>query len=188
MSGRGGVSGEKRKEMGSLDGCVCVCVCVIIPLPAFSKNGTPAHRSFSICPTAAQKVAHRESSGTSSSSLKAGFVPSSDLPYWPMMVSLWSIGSIQSKTRACKRCKQGCLSLHHVKKGSRTFSAHKSSAEKDFGRSIVSSASIWVRSNGTVREGMFEGGVIFTILHHVSDGSYAVEIAASTFCSSSFCH
>ena len=44
-----------------------------VPLPALSKKGTPAHRSFSICPTAAQNVAHLESSGTSSSSLKAGF-------------------------------------------------------------------------------------------------------------------
>lgn len=32
-----------------------------------------------------------------------------------------------------------------------TFSAPKSSAEKDRGRSIVSSASIWVRSAVTVR-------------------------------------
>ena len=44
-----------------------------IPLPALSMKGTPAHRSFSICPTAAQNVAHLESLGTSSSSLKAGF-------------------------------------------------------------------------------------------------------------------
>ena len=73
---------------------------VCIPLPAFSRNGTPAQRSFSMCPTAAQKVTHLESFGTSSSSLKAGFVPSVDLPYWPMMVSACSIGSIQSKTRA----------------------------------------------------------------------------------------
>ena len=33
----------------------------------------------------------------------------------------------------------------------RTFSAHKASAEKDFGRSIVSSASICVRSAVMVR-------------------------------------
>lgn len=38
----------------------------------------------------------------------------------------------------------------YLKKG-RTFSAHKSSAENDFGRSIVSSARICVRSAVTVR-------------------------------------
>lgn len=71
-----------------------------LPLPALSKNGTPAHRSFSMYPTAAQKVTHRESLGTSSSSLKAGFSPSVDLPYWPIMVLTCSMGSTQSKTRA----------------------------------------------------------------------------------------
>ena len=73
---------------------------IYLPLPALSKNGTPAHRSFLMCPTAAQKVTHLESLGTCSSSLKAGFSPSEDLLYWPMMVSSCSMGSIQSKTRA----------------------------------------------------------------------------------------
>ena len=40
---------------------------------------------------------------------------------------------------------------YHERAGFRTFSAHKSSAEKDFGRSIVSNASICVRSVVMVR-------------------------------------
>ena len=59
--------------MGDENGISELAIHGDIPLPALSKKGTPAHRSFSIRPTAAQNVAHLESSGTSSSSLKAGF-------------------------------------------------------------------------------------------------------------------
>ena len=45
---------------------------------------------------------------------------------------------------------------HREGAGVGTFSAHKSSAEKDLGRSIVSSASICVRSAMTVRRAIFE--------------------------------
>ena len=73
---------------------------IYLPFPAFSRKGTPPHRSFSMYPTAAQNVAHPESLGTSSSSMKAGFSPSEDLLYWPMMVLTCSIGGIQPKTLA----------------------------------------------------------------------------------------
>ncbi len=72
----------------------------IIPFPAFSRKGTPSQRSLLICATAVQKVTQRESSGTSSSSLNAGFSPSLDLLYWPIMVLSWSMGGIHSRTRA----------------------------------------------------------------------------------------
>lgn len=75
---------------------------------------------------------------------------------------------------------------HRQGTGVRTFSAHRSSAEKDLGRSIVSSASICVRSAATVRHEIFEDGKRLTVLHHVSNSSYTIKVAASTFCSSRF--
>ena len=70
----------------------------------------------------------------------------------------------------------------------RTFSAHKASAEKDLGRSIVSSASICVRSAVMVRHVDWGKGKRITVLHHVSNGSYIIEVAPSTFCPSRLCY
>jgi len=70
-----------------------------VPLPAFSIKGTPVHLSFSMRRTDAQNVAQVELSDTSSSSLKAGFLPSEDRPYWPMIVSSFSMAGIVSRTR-----------------------------------------------------------------------------------------
>lgn len=72
---------------------------VLVPFPAVSRKGTPVHLSLSMRTIVAQNVAHFESFDTSSSSLNAGFSPSEDLAYWPMIVSTFSIAGIVSRTR-----------------------------------------------------------------------------------------